>query len=224
MSPLGILMLDTDFPRPPGDVGHPDSWRMPVIFGRVPGASVQAVVRDNPGALVELFAKAGNKLADQGAVGLITSCGFLAAVQHRLAGMLRVPIATSALLQVPLLAHTKLGPIGVITYDRAALGPAHFRNIGVPLDTPCAGLPKNGAFHAMIERGGPYDEAALRAEAVSAAMVLRNSVSDLAAIVLECANLPPFAADIARATGLPVYDILTLGHWFHAGLVAGAGA
>ena len=76
----------------------------------------------------------------------------------------------------------------------------------------------------MIERGGAYDEEALRAEAVSAAMVLRNSVSDLAAIVLECTNLPPFAADIARATGLPVYDILTLGHWFHAGLVAGAGA
>lgn len=217
-------MLDTDFPRPPGDVGHPDSWRMPVIFGRVPGASVRAVVHSNPSALVDLFVEAGNKLAEQGAVGLITSCGFLAAVQHRLAGMLRVPIATSALLQIPLLAHTRLGPVGVITYDRSALGPSHFRNIGVPLDTPCAGLPRNGAFHAMIERGGPYDADALREEAVDAAMQLRNSVADLAAIVLECTNLPPFAADIARAAGVPVYDILTLGHWFHAGLAAGAAA
>jgi hypothetical protein len=217
-------MLDTDFPRPPGDVGNPESWRMKVIFARVPGASVKAVVRSDPTALVELFAEAGNRLADQGAAGLITSCGFLAALQHQLAGRLRIPIATSALLQIPLLAQTTLGRVGVITYDRAALGPYHLRNIGVPLDTPIAGLPPGGAFHTMIERGGPYDSDALRQEAVDAAMALRNSVADLAAIVLECTNLPPFAADIAHAAGVPVYDILTLGHWFHAGLVARAGA
>ena len=33
---LGILMLDTRFPRPPGDIGHPASFSMPVRWRRVP--------------------------------------------------------------------------------------------------------------------------------------------------------------------------------------------
>ena len=221
MAPLGILMLDTDFPRPPGDVGNPASWQMPVIFARVAGASVQAVVRDNPENLVDLFAEAGNALADQGAIGLITSCGFLAALQPQLAARCRVPVATSALLQLPSLAATLRGRAGVITYDAAALGPAHFLGVGADPATPVVGLPRDGAFHAMIEGGAAYDVEALCQEAVDAARQLQNCVGNLAAIVLECTNLPPFSADIAVATGLPVFDILTLGYWFHAGLIAG---
>ena len=162
------------------------------------------------------FASAGNALADQGAIGLITSCGFLAALQKPLAARLRVPLAASSLLQIPHLP----GPVGVITYDAAALGPAHFQGCDASPATPCIGLPKDGAFHAMIEAGAAYDVQALRNEAVDAARQLQNSVPNLATIVLECTNLPPFSADIRAATGLAVYDILTLGHGFHARLLA----
>jgi hypothetical protein len=214
-------MLDTDFPRPPGDVGNPDSWRIPVRFARVPGASVRAAVRDDPQLLVELFAESGNELAAQGAVGLITSCGFLAALQQPLAAKLRIPLAAYALLQLPLLASATGHRVGVITYDAAALTQAHFLGVGADPATPRVGLPRDGAFHAMIEHGAAYDAAALETEAVDAARNLQNAVPDLAAIVLECTNLPPFSAAIAHATGLPVYDILTLGHWFYAGLTQG---
>ena len=33
---LGILMLQTRFPRLPGDIGHPVTWRMPVRYRTVP--------------------------------------------------------------------------------------------------------------------------------------------------------------------------------------------
>ena len=36
--------------------------------------------------------------------------------------------------------------------------------------------------------------------------------------------MAPWAADIARATRRPVYDMRHLLRWFHAGLSAGAGA
>ena len=73
----------------------------------------------------------------------------------------------------------------------------------------------------MIEREAHYDGRALEREAVAAARHLLATHDGIDAIVLECTNLPPFAAAIRAATGLPVYDALTLGHWFHAGLVAG---
>ena len=35
---LGVVMLDTRFPRPPGDVGHPDAFGVPVRRHVVRGA------------------------------------------------------------------------------------------------------------------------------------------------------------------------------------------
>jgi hypothetical protein len=41
---------------------------------------------------------------------------------------------------------------------------------------------------------------------------------EIGAIVLECTNMPPYAAALRGALGLPVYDIYTLVSWFHGGL------
>jgi Asp/Glu/hydantoin racemase len=41
---------------------------------------------------------------------------------------------------------------------------------------------------------------------------------DVGAIVLECTNMPPYAAALREALGLPVYDIYSMISWFHAGL------
>ena len=47
---LGILMLKTGFPRPPGDVGNPATWAAlglhKVLYKVIEPADVAAVVRD----------------------------------------------------------------------------------------------------------------------------------------------------------------------------------
>ena len=216
--PLGIIMLEAAFHRPPGDVGHPATWPFPVLFDTVPGATPDRVVRGRPD--LDAFIASGRRLVARGAAGLLTSCGFLAAHQRRLAAALPVPLACSSLLLLPLLARCQPGGgrVGVLTYDRAALGTDAFAGVGADPRTPVAGLPPDGAFHAMIERGARYDRDALEVEAVVAARSLLRASPEVSALVLECTNLPPFADAIARATGRQVHDVVTLGRWLHAGL------
>jgi Asp/Glu/hydantoin racemase len=58
-----------------------------------------------------------------------------------------------------------------------------------------------------------------RVDNVDAALALKSDNPDLGAIVLECTNMCPYAADIQHATGLPVFSIVTFVSWFQAGLV-----
>src|SRR5690606_4745648 len=121
----------------------------------------------------------------------LTSCGFMARHQRRLAGALSVPVATSSLVQLPMV-EMALGEgrrAGVITYDAASLTPDIFIACGADPGSPVAGVPVDGAFHALIEGGEPYHKARLEDEIVTAARDLVARNPSLGAIVLECTNM-----------------------------------
>ncbi len=83
---LGVLMLDTRFPRPPGDVGNPETYAragIPVHFFTVEGASPKRIVEEADPRLIQPFVDAAVRLVAQGASMITTSCGFLAAYQRR---------------------------------------------------------------------------------------------------------------------------------------------
>ena len=216
--PLGILMLDTRFPRIEGDIGNPRSFDFPVIFRTMQGigsADAVAAHPDRPRVLAALKSNA-EALAAEGAVGLSTSCGFLALYQKDLERLSPVPVATSALLLIKALADKK---VGVITASAENLTPAHFSAVGAPSDTPVAGLPPDGSFAATFLRNGTsLDRAAVEAEAIEAGRALLRSHPDVDAIVLECTNLPPYKEALKRALGVPVWDVLDLLGRFRKGL------
>src|SRR5665213_78652 len=105
-APLGILMLEARFPRIPGDMGNATTWPFPVLYRVVKGASPERVVLQGAAGLLPDFLAAAAELVDQGAEAITTNCGFLSLFQAELAAHVRVPVATSALMQVPLLQAT----------------------------------------------------------------------------------------------------------------------
>jgi len=220
MRPLGILMLDTRFPRIEGDIGNPASFDFPVIFRTMTGIGPNDAVAahpDRPRVLAALKANA-EALAAKGAVGLSTSCGFLALYQKELAALSPVPVATSALLLIRELKDKK---VGVITASAANLTPAHFEVVDAPGDTPVEGLPSDGSFAATFLRNGlTLDRDAVEREAVAAGRALLRKHPDIDTVVLECTNLPPYKAALKAALGLPVLDVLDLLADFHARLDA----
>lgn len=217
---IGLLQLQTRFPRPLGDIGHPQTFDFPVARRIVSQATAQAVVRDDPMTLTQRFIDAALQLQAEGARAITTSCGFLTLMQHDIAQALRVPFAASALSQVawirPMLAANRR--VGVLTADAAALTPAHLQSVGAPVDTPVAGLEPAGELaRTLFEDRLTLDQARAQSEVVEIAQRLVHAHPDLGALVLECTNLPPYRGAIQRATGLPVYDCNTLVRWLWLG-------
>lgn len=218
---IGILMLETNFPRPLGDIGNAGTWDFPVHMRTVPGASARKVVLEDPTQLLEPFIDAGRELIAEGCAGLTTSCGFLSLLQAELKAALGVPFAASSLMQLPLVeALLPPGQVaGVLTISQESLSPAHLRAAGARPDTTLAGLPRDGAFASAIFEDRPeMDFTACRAEMIEAGKRLVSTDPGIGAIVLECTNMAPHAADVAAATGRPIYSIVNFLNWFHAGL------
>jgi len=221
-APLGILMLEARFPRVFGDMGNATTWPFPVLYRVVRGASPDRVVCQAAEGLLADFVAAARELIDLGAEAITTNCGFLSIYQKELAEAVRVPVATSSMMQVPWVQAT-LPPgqrVGIVTINSSGLTPAHLSGIGVPADTPIKGTEGGVEFFRTLIKAEKEDlDLALACQdVVEAAKSLVADHPDVAAIVLECTNMPPYAAAVRAATGLPVFDIYSLISWFHAGI------
>ena len=211
---LGVVMLATHFPRPAGDIGNPATWPFPVRYASVPAASVSRIVGGHPDpALLAPFINAAENLVTAGADLITTSCGFLVVWQQALNAALPVPVVTSSLLQIPLL-QTALPPgrkIGVITFDSRLLGAAHLAAAGAGDGVVIEGIEQGRELHRVIaEDRLTLDWQAARDDVLDAGLRLQRRVPDLAAVILECTNLPPYAPALRRCLQLPVSDIVTL--------------
>ncbi len=219
---VGILMLEARFPRIPGDMGNATTWPFPVLYKVVRDASPDRVVRRRAEGLLDAFIAAARELIADGADGITTNCGFLALFQREIADAVGVPVATSSLMQVPLVDRMlpKGKRAGVLTISASTLTPEHLAGAGCPPDVPVGGTEGGREFTRVILGNEPeLDVEAARRDNVEAALALVDRHPELGAIVLECTNMVPYAADISAATGLPVYSIESFVTWFHAGLV-----
>ena len=129
---LGVLMLDTSFPRLVGDVGNAETWPFPVRYRIVRGATSRRVVQEPDDALLGLFIDGARDLDRDGVAMITTSCGFLAMYQQEIAATVSVPFLSSSLLQVPHASrlmgrHRK---VGILTMSRSDLTEAHYAGAG----------------------------------------------------------------------------------------------
>lgn len=221
-APLGILMLEARFPRIPGDMGNATTWPFPVLYRVVRGASPEKVVLQGARGLLPGFVEAAKDLVLLGAEAITTNCGFLSLFQNELAAAVRVPVATSSLMQVRWVQAT-LPPgkrVGVVTVSGSTLTPAHLESAGVPADTPVVGTENGREFFRVLIKAekDDMDIALARQDIVDAGKELVARHPDVGAIVLECTNMPPYSAALRAEVGLPVYDIYSMISWFHAGL------
>jgi len=225
---VGVLILDTRFPRVVGDIGNAWTFPFPIRYHRVAGAAPDLVVRRGAEGLLPAFIDGARELEREGVGAITTSCGFLVKLQRQLAETVRVPVFTSSLLMVPMVARMLPAGrrVGIMTVNASTLSAEHLAGAGIAADIPLAviGMETEKEFtRVMLDDEAELDVERAREEHVRVARRFIQEHRDLGAIVLECTNMPPYADDIRRETGLPVFDIISLITMVHGALRAGAG-
>ena len=215
---LGVIMLNTHFPRVIGDIGNPDSFSFPVLYRTVPSAKVDAIVTPkgvDPAVKEDILAIL-DRLNDEGADLIVTTCGFLGEMQTELQSYSPTPVLTSSLMTIPFVRNI-IGSgkkIGVLTFDAKSLNQKHF-NGHYGDDIIIGEIPKDGHLYKVIKQDLPaLDEEKAEAETVNAALQLINTHPDIEAIVLECTNLSPYINQIRETIKRPVFDIIQAINWF----------
>jgi hypothetical protein len=218
---LGILMLETYFERFNGDIGNARTWPFPVQYRIVKGASPNKITSLTNTEFLEPFKEAADELIAAGVDGITTTCGFLALYQRELAAHCTVPVATSALLQVPMVA--RILPAGrrpaIMTFSAESLTGKHLEAVGVDPSAPIFGMPPSSEFQRSIRSGDTSVRfETLRQEVLTVATEAVKKDPSIGALVLECTNLTPYSADLRRQLDMPIFDVVSLVHWFHRSL------
>ncbi len=218
---IGILMLEARFPRIPGDMGNAGTWPFPVLYKVVKGASPDRVVRRGAEGLLDAFCEAARELVAMGADGITTNCGFLSIYQKEVAAAAGVPVAISSMMQAPFIQST-LPPgkrVGMLTISAKTLTPRHLQAIGVDPATPIVGTDGGREFtRAILNDEAKMDIGLAEADILDAGRELIAKYPDVGAVLLECTNMCPYAAALAREIAKPVFDIVSFVSWFHSGL------
>ena len=216
---LGVLLLETRFPRVPGDVGNAESYPFPVLFKVVRGATIKRVVKEADRSLLEPFLEAALEIEPY-VKAITTSCGFLVLFQDELASRLRVPVFTSSLLMVPLVQRLVGGKVGIVTADSSSLTERHLEAAGIAGGVYIKGLENKPEFsRAILGNSEDMDVGRVEEEVVKASKELVEQHPDVKALVFECHNLSPFSKSVQRETGLPVFDFISFAKFVYSAVV-----
>ena len=220
---IGILLLDTETPFIQGDVGNATSYDYPVRFKTVEGLLTERIFAHDYSFIEGMIAGA-QELEREGVKAITGDCGFMAIFNREVKEAVNVPVFLSSLLQIPFIQSTLPGnaKIGVLTANSDSLTPEVFNKIGLN-DTDglvIRGLQNEKHFKdGVIDEIGTLDSDGIRAEVVKAAEDIAAEHPEIRSLLLECSMMPPYSEAVQQATGLPVYDFLTMIDYVYSAVV-----
>ena len=213
--PIGILCLETYYGRPPGHIRNASTFKFPIMYRIVKGATARRVVKEADRELLDPFIRAARELEQEGVLAITGSCGFLALFQQELADSVDIPVFSSSLLQIPMVYRMlhRNQKVGILTASRSTLTAAHLKAVGAEAVPVCvAGMDEHPEFCEVVIEGRrqELDLERLGAEVMDAVEGLAGKHPEMGALVIECTDLPPFAHQIQAKIHVPVFDIVTL--------------
>lgn len=218
---IGVLMLDSHFPRIVGDVGNVKTWKFPVLYRTVHEKTPDKVVLHLSKEDIEPFIFAAKELEQQGVAAITTSCGFLSLFQKEITKEINVPVFTSSLIMLPMISRM-IGndrKVLVLTANSKTLTNNHLNAVCGNLEEcnfDIVGTQDKKTFtNFTVENWDYVDVEQCEKDIID---VIEESISKdktYGAILLECTNMPPYSNAIRKKFNLPVFDFISLTNFVH---------
>lgn len=221
---IGIILMESFMPFPPGCPGNASTFSFPVRYAVVKGANMERLVYKGDIELLQPFIDAGWALINEGVKAITGNCGFMVLYHDILAKEFPVPVFMSSLLQLPFISRMlKPGEkVGIVTANGKTLTEKHLQIATNGADIPIvvAGMEEQKYFYDAIHaEKGSLDFDKVEEEVVQVTKNLVENNEKIKAILFECTDLPPYAAAVQEAVGLPVFDFSTLINYVFSALV-----
>ena len=218
---IGIVYIENvNYPFLPGNVVNACTYDYPVRMRAVENLTNDRLFNNDPTIVDDILKAARDLVEKDGCRAICSACGFFGNYHKIVSEALDVPVALSSLVQIPLI-QAVIKPnqkIGILTASGPSMKPALLESCGVTrmdnLVIQDTSFTPNFA-NAVVDMQGYMDNEKARAEVVGLACKMVEENPDIGAILLECSDMPPYAADIQAAVQLPVYDFITLINWLH---------
>jgi len=217
---IGVLGLESHFPKPPGHIKNQEGLGFPVLYETIHGATIAELIESPSVEYIQPFIEAAKRLEQEGVGAITGSCGFLALFQKELANAVNIPVFASSLIQVPLV-YNMLGEdkiVGVLTANASKLTNAHFAAVGADnIPVAIQGLEDSAEFREVILEAKRNDMniSLIEKEVMHAVKKLQKENPNMGALVLECTDLPPFSSMIQSQLNIPIFDLTTLTKMIH---------
>lgn len=221
---VGIVYLgDVNYPLIPGNVVNAYTYDFPVRMMPVVGLKNERIFAADPTIKDDIIAVAKHMVEAEGVRAICSACGFFGNYHKEVAAAVDVPVAMSSLVQIPWI-RTLLKPdqkIAVLTASGKSMNEKLLRSCGVEDQSNLVfkGMEDTKEFSAVVSMTPEFDNEIARQEVVEGALELVRENDNVGAILLECSDMPPYAADIQAATQLPVFDFITLIKWMHSAVM-----
>lgn len=224
-TPIGILLADTIAPRVIGDAGNGFSFDFPVRYAVVP--EVRSFHREEGREDVrEAVLAAARELVFRGGCQAVAAGSSAFAVyQKEIAEAVKVPVLTDTLFMASFAAQM-IQPqkkVAILTLNTAFLSTRDCAGYGLDEDRiVIRGMEDQSAFSAAFSGDrDSYDFEALQQEVNQVVRLLCLDEPKIGAILCENSVLSPFAPEINRLTGLPVFDTVNYINWAASGILRG---
>lgn len=217
---IGMLSAEWHIPFPPGDIGNASTFSFPIRYLGIEGLDGSKVLNGTDPESTGRVVEAALRLQDEGVRAVTSNCGFMAAFQPAVADALEIPVFLSSLQQLPMLT-TMIGSqrkLALVTANSANMTPALLTAAGLADHDRLHLVGMEGYEHfvdVIFDESGTLDTDLMERDVVDAA-VRATKEADIGGIFLECSDLPPYAAAVHRATGLPVWDWARFIEYVHA--------
>lgn len=223
---------------------HASTYDFPVRIKFIENHLVGSREGELPEFSLPEYIECVKELEAEGVKAITLDCGLTGGMQEELANAVNIPVFTSNLLVVPLVLRT-IGnnkKVGILTDCSEYLlkdNSKTLRSCGVQPEsnqvivrgmmeseyrdvwvTQYLGLEKEDLEKWRLKPLGEFNLQKVEEAIVLVAEKMVSENPDIGAIVLECTEMPLYVKAIREATGLPVFDSVSLVKYIHAATVS----